>query len=187
MNTLTPMDPLAVWIPAAWLAVLFAHAGVSKLADRYLFLQHLGAYRLPESGLTPLSWAIPLLELAVALALLSPQRALGAAGAAALLLAYAGAMAWHLARGHRLDCGCGGEPLRVGPALVLRNLALMALAGVAAWPMHGRALQVMDVVVLVPAVLIGAVMWAAFHQLLRSHRPVISSSHSSSPSPVSHP
>jgi uncharacterized membrane protein YphA (DoxX/SURF4 family) len=171
MNTFTPMDPLAVWIPAAWLAVLFAHAGLSKLFDRYLFVQHLGAYRLPDPLLTPLSWALPVLELAVALALLSPWRALGAAAAAAVLLAYAGGMAWHLALGHRLDCGCGGEPLRVSPALVLRNLLLVALAGVAALPVQGRALQALDVGVLVPAVLIGAVLWSALHQLLRSHRP----------------
>lgn len=170
-TVLTPLDPLLVWIPTAWLALLWAHAGVSQLLDRHLFLQHLAAYRVPQVWLTPMSWALPLLSLLVALSLVSPLRALGAAGAAILLLTYAMAMVWHWARGHRLDCGCGGEPLRVSPALVLRNLGLVALAGVSALPVQDRALTPMDGAVLVPAVLVGGVLWSVFHQLLRSHRP----------------
>ncbi|WP_396433041.1 MauE/DoxX family redox-associated membrane protein [Limnohabitans sp.] len=168
---LSPLEPLLVWIPTAWLALLWAHAGVSQLLDRQLFLQHLAAYRVPWVWLTPMSWALPLLSLAVALSLVSPLRPLGAAGAAALLLSYAGAMAWHLARGHRLDCGCGGEPLRVSAALVLRNLGLVLLAGLSALPVQDRALTPMDGAVLVLALLVGGVLWLVFHQLLRSQRP----------------
>lgn len=161
------MDPLAVWIAAALLSALFAHAALAKLADRALLEQHLAAYGLPWSALPVATWALPGVELTAAVLVLTPLRALGAGLCAALLLGYAGVMAWHRAHGHRLDCGCGGEPLPVSWALVTRNLVLAVVAAVAALPVTGRAMPLPEFALVAGAVLLGTVLYAAFHQVLR--------------------
>jgi hypothetical protein len=169
-TTALMLDPLAVWIPAAWLATVLLHAGMVKLQDRSLFMQHLAAYRVPDGALTPLSWSLPLCEMAAGLLLLSPFRAGGAVGAAALLLLYAGAMAWHRQAGRQLDCGCGGEPLPLSWTLVLRNLALTLLCLPASALLQPREMQLADYGVTLGAVLLGSLLWAAFHQVLRQTR-----------------
>jgi len=175
--SLPMLDPLLVWIAAAGLAVLLAHAALTKLADRPLFEQHLAAYGLPPALTPVLAWALPLAEAALALALLSPARAVGAAGAAALLLAYAGAMAWHRAHGRALDCGCGGEPLPLSWALVLRNALLAAGAAVAAAPMGPRPMALGDFGVVAGAVLLGTLLYAAVHQVLRHRAHLVELAH----------
>lgn len=170
LPTLPTLDPLLVWIAAAALATLLAHAALAKLGDRPLFEQHLAAYGVPLA-LTPLlAWALPLGEAALAVLLLwPPLRGAGAAGAAALLLAYGAAMAWHRLHGRALDCGCGGEPLPLSWALVLRNMLLALGAAVAAAPVGPRPLDLGDFAVVAGAVLLGALLYAALHQVLR-HR-----------------
>jgi uncharacterized membrane protein YphA (DoxX/SURF4 family) len=164
------LDPLAVWIPAAWLATLWLHAGILKLQDRALFMQHLSAYRVPDALLTLFSWAVPLSEIGCGLLLLSPLRSWGAMGAAGLLLLYAGLMAWHRQAGRQLDCGCGGEPLPLSWTLVLRNLALSLLCLPAAAQLLQREMELADYGVTLGAVLLGSLLWAAFHQVLRQIR-----------------
>ena len=169
-TTLLMLDPLAVWIPAAWLATLLVHAGLIKHLDRALFAQHLSAYRVPDALLTPISWALPLTEMGLGLMLLSPWRAWGAVGAAGLLLLYAAAMAWHRRAGRQLDCGCGGEPLPLSWTLVLRNLTLVLLCLPASAAFVPRDMHLADYGVTLGAVLLGALLWAAFHQVLRQIR-----------------
>lgn len=163
------LDPLPVWMAVACLAVLFAHAALAKLGDRALFQQHLAAYRVPDAVLAPLSWGLPLAEAASALLLLTPWRAAGAAGVAALLLLYAGAMALQLLRGRRPDCGCGGEPLPLSWALVLRNALLLLPAAAAAAPTAPRALGWADALLITATLLLATLLHAALHQLLRHH------------------
>jgi uncharacterized membrane protein YphA (DoxX/SURF4 family) len=164
------MDPLIVWIAVAALATLFAQAAVAKFGDPDLFEQHLAAYGVPAPLLGAASRLLPAAEAGAALMLLlTPLRTAGAVLALLLLLAYAAAMGWHRAQGHALDCGCGGEPLPLSWALVLRNLVLAAGAGVAAAPMTRRALGLGDFAVIVAAVVLGTLLYAALHQVLR-HR-----------------
>jgi hypothetical protein len=88
-----------------------------------------------------------------------------------LLLLYAGAMAWHRAADRRLDCGCGGEPLPLSWALVVRNGLLVLVCVPAGAAMVERPLRWADQAVVLGAVLLGALLWAAFHQVLRQlHR-----------------
>lgn len=162
-------DPLLVWIARACIAALFAHAAVAKLVDRSLFEQHLAAYGVPHRVLPLLAWLLPVAEAAAALALLTPWRGLGAASAAALLGLYAAAMAWHRARGRRLDCGCGGEPLPLSWVLVARNAGLAAMALLAGAPMGSRTLSLADFLVIAAALLLAMLLHAALHQMLR-HR-----------------
>lgn len=168
LGPIDAIDPLASLVAAAWIAVLLGHGAVAKLADRGLFHQHLAAYGVPE-GLQPaLVWALPLAEAVAALGLLTPWRVAAAALAAALLLLYGGAMAWHLARGQVLDCGCGGAPLPLSWALVGRNAVLATVAGAATLPALGRPLGLADVAVAGGAVVLGTLLHAAFTQVLRT-------------------
>ncbi len=162
-------DPLFGWIAAAGLAVLFAHAALAKALDRSLFMQHLAAYGLAGRRLAMAVPTLPALEAVTAVLLLTPWRAAGALLAGGLLLAYAAAMALHRARGRTLDCGCGGAPLPVSWALVLRNLLLAMVAGVATLPVSARAMGIADFLVVAAAVVLGSLLYAALNQLLR-HR-----------------
>jgi len=167
MQAPATLDPLLVWLAAAWLAVLMLHAGLAKARDRDLFTQHLAAYRVPAAWLAPLSHLLPAAELLTGAALLSPWRPLAAAACAALLTVYAAAMAWHRAAGRRLDCGCGGEPLPLSWTLVVRNGLLLLLCAVAGAATSERPLHWGDHAVVAAAVLLGALLWAACHQVLR--------------------
>lgn len=163
------MDPVVTWIAAACTATLLAHAALAKLADRALFEQHLAAFGVPMPLLMPLAWLLPLAEALAAALLLSPWQAAGAGLAAALLLLYAAAMARLRAAGRTPDCGCGGEPLPVSWALVLRNAALAALALLAAVPVAPRALTRADMALIAATLLLATLLYAAVHQVLR-HR-----------------
>jgi hypothetical protein len=165
------LAPLLVWIPTAWLAALFAHAAIHKLLDRTQFLQHLAAYRVAPRWQITAQLGLPLAELATAALLLSPWRALGCAGAVLLLTAYGVAMAVHLRAGRRLDCGCGGAPLPLHWALVLRNLGLALLAVLASLTPIPRGVGWADLAVTTAALVLGCLLWAAFHQVLRQQRP----------------
>jgi hypothetical protein len=170
MGAAGTFDPLVIGIATAWLAVLMLHAAQSKARDRLLLVQHLSAYRVPDAWLTPLSVLVPLSELLCGVGLLSPWRTWGAVACAAMLVLYAGAMAWHLRAGRQLDCGCGGEPLPLSWALVVRNLLLALLCWPASWPMAARELRWVDQAVILGAVILGALLWAVFHQVLRQSR-----------------
>lgn len=167
--TYGPFDPLVVWLAVAATAALFAHAAVAKWADLALLEQHLAAYGVPDRLLPLLRLALPATETTAVALLLSPWRSAGAALAAALLLLYAGVMAWHRLQRHPIDCGCGGEPLPLSWALVARNAALTALALAAGADTTARSLALLDLLVIGAAVLVGTLLYAAVHQLLR-HR-----------------
>src|SRR2546423_13368722 len=66
------------------LAAVFGIAGAAKLADRTGFQRALGGFGLPVGSAKPIAVALPLAELAVAVALILPGTAWWAAGAAGL-------------------------------------------------------------------------------------------------------
>ena len=114
------------------LAGVFAFASLPKLADPVSLARDVENYHLlPAAWLGPIAIGLPILELVVALALLTGLHARGAALVAlAMLLAFAGGMTQALVRGIDLDCGCFGRALtaRVSALTVARNLALASLA-----------------------------------------------------------
>jgi Methylamine utilisation protein MauE len=164
-------DPLIVWIAVACIATLFAHGAVTKALDAPLLEQHLAAYGVPFAALGVAARVLPLLEGVAAVLLLTPWRATGALLAAALLLLFAAAMGFHRARGHALDCGCGGEPLPVSWSLVARNGLLAALCIVAAATMSARTMSLADFFVVAGALLVACLLYAALHQVLRHRVP----------------
>lgn len=159
------MDPTLHLALRAALAVLLLSAARHKLADRARFRAALAAHQLlPASTVAAAAVAIPVLELALAAALLLPG--LGGAPAlatAALLAAYTAAVGINLARGRReIDCGCGGPvEAPLGGGLLLRNGALIAAALVAAPAPAARTLVWLDALTIAAAVAAAALLYAA--------------------------
>ncbi len=114
------------------LAVVFVVAGLAKLVDRAGSRQALIDFGVPARLVTPLAVLLPLAELAVAVALIPTAWAWwGALGALALLLLFAAAIGYNLARGRTPDCHCFGQlhSAPVGWSTLVRNLVLAAVAG----------------------------------------------------------
>ncbi|GAC1445856.1 MAG: hypothetical protein NVSMB52_08700 [Chloroflexota bacterium] len=110
----------------------FSLSGATKLADRQGSRQAMIGFGVPTSLASAFGILLPIVELAVAVALLAnPTAWLGALGALVLLVGFAGGIVYNLARGRTPDCHCFGqlhsEP--IGWRTLARNgvLAVVAL------------------------------------------------------------
>jgi putative oxidoreductase len=124
------------WLARLVLAGVFLTAAAPKLHDPAAFAAAIANYQaFPDATVNLIATVVPALELLGALALLTPWRRGGALLLASLLLGFTVLLAVSLARGLDLSCGCfgaadgadSGEP--VSPLHLLRNLGLLALAG----------------------------------------------------------
>ena len=142
---------------APWLATaarllvggVFLVAGLLKIPDPAAAVRAVRAYRLlPEGLVAPVAFGLPVVEIAVGLALIVGVFVRTAAIASAVLLVVflAGVgSAW--ARGLQIDCGCfgGGGAVAAAdtayPAEILRDSALLLVAlALARWPRSRLAL-----------------------------------------------
>ena len=132
------------WLATAARVVVggvFVVAGALKIPDPAAAVRAVRAYQLlPEPLVAPVAFGLPVIEIAVGLALLLGVFVRTAAIAAAVLLMVflvGVGSAW--ARGLQIDCGCFGNGGQVGagetayPAEVLRDLALLVAALALAW------------------------------------------------------
>jgi peroxiredoxin len=127
---------VALLVARVILAAVFTVAGVAKLADRAGSRQAVIDFGAPVTLATPLALFLPLVELAVAAALLPVASAWWSAlGALALLLFFIAAMAVNLARGRKPDCHCFGQlgSSPVGWSTLARNGILAGAAGFIVW------------------------------------------------------
>lgn len=166
-----PLDPILIYACALALAAILATAATHKLRAPRWFAAQLEAYALlPQALLRPAARTLPLVEGAIAAALLLPaSRAAAALAAGALLALYAAAIAVNLWRGRRdIDCGCAGpgesQPLR--PLLLLRNAALLGLALFAGATPLARELGLFDGFVALAAAAVLLLLYAAVDGLL---------------------
>lgn len=145
------LDPAISCLIVACTGLLFIVAALHKLRDRARFAGVFAAYGvLPHAIERRASFAVPLLELAVAAGLSfdrsrTPAICLGIL----LLLAYAAAIAVNLGRGRRdLACGCGGpdDRRRIAGWMVWRNIGIAILLATAALPWSERPLVLTDAV-----------------------------------------
>jgi uncharacterized membrane protein YphA (DoxX/SURF4 family) len=120
------------------LAGVFAAAAVTKIGDPQAMVRAVRAYQLvPELAVRPLAYALPYVELALAVLLLLGLGVRYVAAVTGLLLVVflvGVGSAW--ARGLRIDCGCfGGGGVTEDPQYtleVLRDTGLLVVAGVVA-------------------------------------------------------
>ena len=155
------IDPALALVVRLAGALLLGSAAWHKLRDRAGFRAALADHRLLPGRAVPAAAALVVAaEIALALGLLATPRA--ALGAAALLTAYAFAVAVNLARGRRhIDCGCGGSPLPLSGWLVGRNLVLAAAFAACAAAPGGRALGALDALSVAGSVTALALLWRA--------------------------
>ena len=118
----------AIALFTVWLLV---RSSLHKFHHTPAFIASLKSYgfTLHYSLALPLAYAIMLTELLIALMVLIPTtRALGSVGAISLLAIYFALMAWQLyTKKGKMDCGCSEHALTISPALLLRNMVLIAL------------------------------------------------------------
>jgi uncharacterized membrane protein YphA (DoxX/SURF4 family) len=130
-----PVDTAVLTARLVLAAVLFT-AALAKFADRSGSRRAVADFGLPTVLVEPLALAVPILELATALALLPDPSARWAAVAAGVLLAsFTAVIAVNLARGRRPPCHCFGQ-MRAAPldrSMLVRNLLLLGAAAFAAW------------------------------------------------------
>ncbi|GBD43297.1 Methylamine utilization protein MauE [bacterium HR40] len=165
------IDPIVSWVARLLLASIFATAATAKLAAMGPFEGIVRNYRiLPEPLISPFARGLPFVELAAALGLLfEPTREVAAGVCGALLLAFAIAMAINIRRGRTdIDCGCfvGRSRQRIGWPLVVRNLLLLFVAGVALAEPAARPLSILDFAALIGATLTLVLVYLALSQLL---------------------
>jgi len=128
---------------------VFLVAGLLKVPDPAGAVRAVRAYQLlPEPMVAPVAFGLPVVEIAVGLALLAGVFVRTAAVAAAVLLMVfllGVGSAW--ARGLQIDCGCFGNGGHVAagetayPLEILRDVGLLVIALVLArWPRSRLAL-----------------------------------------------
>jgi len=108
-------------------------AGAAKLSDQKGSRDALVAFGMPEWSCGPAALLLPVVELAVAVALLPASTAWwGASVAVVLLVAFMLAIAVSLARGTAPDCHCFGQlhSAPAGTSTLIRNAGLAAAATV---------------------------------------------------------
>ena len=128
-------DPAVLIFCQLSLAVIFGLGAWGKLRDLEAFTGVVRNYRLlPEFAVWPVAHTMPVLEAAIAVAILAgPTQPYSAMGAFMLLAIFAVAMGVNILRGRRyIDCGCFRTTLkqRLSWWLVVRNGVLMSMAAV---------------------------------------------------------
>jgi uncharacterized membrane protein YphA (DoxX/SURF4 family) len=145
----TSIGPWAATVARLLLGAVLAIAGALKLPDPAAAVRAVRAYRLlPEALVGPVAFGLPVLEVAVGLALLAGVFMRTAAIASALLMVvFLAAVGSAWARGLQIDCGCfgGGGQVAAGraahPREVARDVGLLLVAlALARWPASRLAL-----------------------------------------------
>ena len=128
---------------------VWLYAGALKLPHPETSVTAVRAYQLlPEPVVAPVAFGLPIVEIALGLALLAGVFVRTAAIAAAVLLVvFLAAVGSAWARGLQIDCGCFGNGGQVAagetayPVEILRDVGLLAIALVLArWPRSRLAL-----------------------------------------------
>lgn len=137
------------------LAVVFGVAGIAKLVDRDGSRRALIEFGVPPAAAGSGAVILPLVEIAIAFALLFNNTSwLGAIAGSLLLAVFCAGMVYQLVKGNAPDCHCFGQ-LHSEPVSVLslcRNIILFAAA---LWlVISGRTSQGLDLANVDPSILI---------------------------------
>ena len=125
------------WLLRLGLGGLFVLAGVLKLAQPTTFATEIVYYSFLPQLAPYLAATLPMIEIALGLALVAapvPWRRAAALAMAGLLAVFTVAVVQAVARGINIDCGCfGGGSGPVSGWTIARDLALLAAAVAAVW------------------------------------------------------
>ncbi len=113
------------------LSGIFALAGLAKFLDLKGSEKAFKEFGIPDVLAKPLSIALSVFEIVIAVLFLSVETSwFGAIGASFLLLLFIGQMIYQLAKGNAPDCHCFGQihSAPVGKVSILRNIGFAALA-----------------------------------------------------------
>jgi len=127
---------IALLIARLLLALVFALAGLTKLADLHGSRKAMRDFGLPAFLANPFGALLPLAELSVAIALIPTASAWWAAlGSLVLVLLFIAGISYNLARGRTPDCHCFGQLYSkpIGWPTLARNVLLAAVAGFVIW------------------------------------------------------
>jgi uncharacterized membrane protein YphA (DoxX/SURF4 family) len=125
---------VALGMAVITLAIVFVAAAVGKARDRRGTIEAVGELGVPIRFASGVADVLPAVECLAALLLIAtPTRPFGATLAAALLVVFTLAMLRQLRNGHRPRCNCFGSLASrpIGADTIVRNVALIALCGVA--------------------------------------------------------
>lgn len=114
---------------------LFIYAAVSKLQDYEKFKAQMGQSTMLTSYAGVLAWAVPGIEIGIALLLFIPRTVLaGLYAAFTLMVSFSAYIGILLAAGGHLPCSCGGilEKMSWTQHLVF-NMVFVVLAGIGIW------------------------------------------------------
>lgn len=122
-------------ITAALLILLFIYTGISKLNDRQLFQAILSKLQLIGPYSTPLSLALPIIELVTSVLLLFPAtKTIGLWASLVLMLLFTGYIGYMLLSHSRLPCSCGGVLRQLTWIQHLEfNILFTLLPGISLW------------------------------------------------------
>lgn len=133
MQSALPWYGLAVRL---FMGYTFVEAALPKIVEPLPFATSIGHYGiLPSWAVHGFALVLPWLELACAALLIAGFRTrLAAILGAAMMLMFAGAVAWAVANGLQIDCGCFGEGVveTVSWFKVAKNTAMAGALGVLA-------------------------------------------------------
>jgi thiol-disulfide isomerase/thioredoxin len=124
------------------LAVVFAIAALSKLADLEGSRRTIAAFGVPDGLAAAGGTLLPFAELATAIALIpQPTARWGAVAALGLLAVFIAGITNALTHGRSPDCNCFGQvsSSRVSWRTLVRNGALAVVAGLVAWKGSGSS------------------------------------------------
>jgi hypothetical protein len=157
------------------LAYIFLRAALHKAGDLQHFVAQLDAYDLlPQRLLQGVARLLVLTEGALVLTLPVPGWQLPPLLAAALLSAYAAALAINLLRGEDdLDCGCDGPAdfaQGISWALVGRNAVLVLAALLAALPIAQRVPSLQDAATIALASVAALLLYSSIGQAITNQR-----------------
>jgi len=166
------IDPVLVLSIRLGLAALLFAAAWHKLREFEHFAATVAGYRLLPAALAgPVAVLLVCIECALAICLLLAFSPAVGAGVALLLSLYALAITVNLLRGRAdIDCGCTGPAAgRSGLSwgLVGRNACLVIVALLAALPVTGRSLSVLDVATVAATVVCAGFIYLALDLSLR--------------------
>lgn len=167
------IDPLIVRTVSLAFAALFLLSAWHKLTAPQQFRESVKNYRiLPGFLISPVSMALPVLELLLGVAWLAAIRPdLAAYTSATLLALYALSMGVNLARGRiHIGCGCGvstasaEQPLSI--SLLVRNIFLVLVALLTTVPSAPRTFGVLDYLTIAFALFATMLLYITASQLL---------------------